>query len=168
MHLGVYDALLVLILILVLVLNLFFIPLVYRMGLIWHNTFHYYNQLLLYMFFKYEFETVNQLVLKNEIVNGLNFFLKDLCRISQPFLLINNPTNCSLPSLFYMWLELNDLRHWHILHFVFLQVGTAMTNAFINAKKAVNKTSEGEIENVPVLSTSAAYGVYMAVSSNLR
>jgi len=43
-----------------------------------------------------------------------------------------------------------------------------MTNAFINAKKAVNKTSEGEIENVPVLSTSAAYGVYMAVSSNLR
>ncbi|KAG4973591.1 hypothetical protein AAZX31_11G091800 [Glycine max] len=47
-------------------------------------------------------------------------------------------------------------------------VGTAMTNAFINAKKAVNKTSEGEIENVPVLSTSAAYGVYMAVSSNLR
>ena len=74
MHLGVYDALLVLILILVLVLNLFFIPLVYRMGLIWHNTFHYYNQLLLYMFFKYEFETVNQLVLKNEIVNGLIFF----------------------------------------------------------------------------------------------
>ncbi|KAG4966847.1 hypothetical protein JHK87_032498 [Glycine soja] len=47
-------------------------------------------------------------------------------------------------------------------------VGTAMTNAFINAKKAVNKTSEGEIENVPILSTSAAYGVYMAVSSNLR
>ncbi|KAL2329221.1 hypothetical protein Fmac_022648 [Flemingia macrophylla] len=47
-------------------------------------------------------------------------------------------------------------------------VGTAMTNALINAKKAVNKTSDGEIENVPILSTSAAYGVYMAVSSNLR
>ncbi|MCI12041.1 hypothetical protein A2U01_0033144, partial [Trifolium medium] len=34
--------------------------------------------------------------------------------------------------------------------------------------KAVNKSSAEEIENVPILSTSAAYGVYMAVSSNLR
>ncbi|XP_057456776.1 protein RETICULATA-RELATED 4, chloroplastic-like isoform X2 [Lotus japonicus] len=47
-------------------------------------------------------------------------------------------------------------------------VGTAMTNALINAKKAVGKDSDGELENVPILSTSAAYGVYMAVSSNLR
>ncbi|RDX84343.1 Protein RETICULATA-RELATED 4, chloroplastic, partial [Mucuna pruriens] len=47
-------------------------------------------------------------------------------------------------------------------------VGTAMTNALINAKKAVDKSNGGEIENVPILSTSAAYGVYMAVSSNLR
>ncbi|CAL0334249.1 unnamed protein product [Lupinus luteus] len=47
-------------------------------------------------------------------------------------------------------------------------VGTAVTNALINAKKAVDKSSAGEIENVPILSTSAAYGVYMAVSSNLR
>ncbi|MED6135405.1 Protein RETICULATA-RELATED 4, chloroplastic [Stylosanthes scabra] len=47
-------------------------------------------------------------------------------------------------------------------------VGTAMTNALINAKKAVDKSSAGEIENVPILSTSAAYGVYMAISSNLR
>ncbi|XP_058735178.1 protein RETICULATA-RELATED 4, chloroplastic-like [Vicia villosa] len=47
-------------------------------------------------------------------------------------------------------------------------VGTAVTNALINAKKAVNKSSAEEIENVPILSTSAAYGVYMAVSSNLR
>ncbi|XP_027908669.1 protein RETICULATA-RELATED 4, chloroplastic-like [Vigna unguiculata] len=47
-------------------------------------------------------------------------------------------------------------------------VGTAMTNALINAKKAVEKSSEGEIENVPILSTSAAYGVYMSISSNLR
>jgi len=43
-----------------------------------------------------------------------------------------------------------------------------MTNALINAKKAVEKSSEGEIENVPILSTSAAYGVYMSISSNLR
>lgn len=56
----------------------------------------------------------------------------------------------------------------YILHFVFLQVGTAMTNALINAKKAVKSSSEGEIENVPILSTSAAYGVYMSISSNLR
>ncbi|ESW03543.1 hypothetical protein PHAVU_011G022600 [Phaseolus vulgaris] len=47
-------------------------------------------------------------------------------------------------------------------------VGTAMTNALINAKKAVKNSSEGEIENVPILSTSAAYGVYMSISSNLR
>ncbi|KAH9741371.1 protein RETICULATA-RELATED 4 [Citrus sinensis] len=47
-------------------------------------------------------------------------------------------------------------------------VGTAVTNALINARKAVDKSSEGEVENVPILSTSVAYGVYMAVSSNLR
>lgn len=47
-------------------------------------------------------------------------------------------------------------------------VGTVVTNAAINAKKAVNKDSAEEIENVPIFSTSAAYGVYMAVSSNLR
>lgn len=47
-------------------------------------------------------------------------------------------------------------------------VGTAVTNAVINAKKAVNKSSAEEVENVPVLSTSIGYGVYMAISSNLR
>ncbi|KAA8528075.1 hypothetical protein F0562_035056 [Nyssa sinensis] len=47
-------------------------------------------------------------------------------------------------------------------------VGTVVTNALINAKKAVDKSSADEVENVPVLSTSVAYGVYMAVSSNLR
>ncbi|KAF8118164.1 hypothetical protein N665_0006s0157 [Sinapis alba] len=44
-------------------------------------------------------------------------------------------------------------------------VGTAVTNAFIKARGAV---SEGEVETVPIVSTSVAYGVYMAVSSNLR
>ncbi|KAL5538567.1 hypothetical protein UlMin_043683 [Ulmus minor] len=47
-------------------------------------------------------------------------------------------------------------------------VGTAVTNALINARKAVDKTAAEEVENVPILSTSVAYGVYMAVSSNLR
>ncbi|KAE8710596.1 putative poly(p)/ATP NAD kinase [Hibiscus syriacus] len=47
-------------------------------------------------------------------------------------------------------------------------VGTAATNALINARKAVDKTSADEVENVPILSTSVAYGVYMAISSNLR
>ncbi|XP_021278845.1 LOW QUALITY PROTEIN: protein RETICULATA-RELATED 4, chloroplastic-like [Herrania umbratica] len=47
-------------------------------------------------------------------------------------------------------------------------VGTAVTNALINARKAVDKSSAAEVENVPILSTSVAYGVYMAVSSNLR
>ncbi|KAI6685491.1 hypothetical protein NL676_031404 [Syzygium grande] len=46
-------------------------------------------------------------------------------------------------------------------------VGTFVTNALINARKAVDNSS-AEVENVPILSTSAAYGVYMAVSSNLR
>lgn len=43
-----------------------------------------------------------------------------------------------------------------------------MTNVLINAKKAVNKSEAEEVENVPIVSTSVAYGVYMAVSSNLR
>ncbi|KAK4789634.1 hypothetical protein SAY86_016938 [Trapa natans] len=47
-------------------------------------------------------------------------------------------------------------------------VGTTITNCLINARKAVDKDAAGEKENLPVLSTSAAYGVYMAVSSNLR
>lgn len=47
-------------------------------------------------------------------------------------------------------------------------VGTVVTNACINAKKAVDKSGAEEVENVPVLATSVAYGVYMSVSSNLR
>ncbi|GMH11472.1 hypothetical protein Nepgr_013313 [Nepenthes gracilis] len=47
-------------------------------------------------------------------------------------------------------------------------VGTAATNALINAKNAVDKSSADEVENVPILSTSIGYGIYMAVSSNLR
>ncbi|XP_043692437.1 protein RETICULATA-RELATED 4, chloroplastic-like [Telopea speciosissima] len=47
-------------------------------------------------------------------------------------------------------------------------VGTGITNALISARKAVDKDFAGEAEDVPVLSTSVAYGVYMAVSSNLR
>lgn len=48
------------------------------------------------------------------------------------------------------------------------QVGTGVTNALIKARKAVNTEYAGEVEDVPILSTSVAYGVYMAVSSNLR
>ncbi|KAI3449985.1 hypothetical protein Pfo_006650 [Paulownia fortunei] len=47
-------------------------------------------------------------------------------------------------------------------------VGTVVTNALINARKAVDHSAADEVDNVPVLSTSVAYGVYMAVSSNLR
>ncbi|RWR95386.1 protein RETICULATA-RELATED 4, chloroplastic-like protein [Cinnamomum micranthum f. kanehirae] len=47
-------------------------------------------------------------------------------------------------------------------------VGTGVTNALIKARKAVNTEYAGEVEDVPILSTSVAYGVYMAVSSNLR
>ncbi|XP_048499734.2 protein RETICULATA-RELATED 4, chloroplastic-like [Beta vulgaris subsp. vulgaris] len=47
-------------------------------------------------------------------------------------------------------------------------VGTSITNAVINARKAVDKSAADEVETVPILSTSVAYGVYMAISSNLR
>ncbi|KAI3826989.1 hypothetical protein L1987_01050 [Smallanthus sonchifolius] len=48
-------------------------------------------------------------------------------------------------------------------------VGTGITNALINARKAVDKSFAVEAdEDIPILSTSVAYGVYMAVSSNLR
>ena len=48
------------------------------------------------------------------------------------------------------------------------QVGTGVTNALINARKVVDKSFAAEAEDVPIVSTSVAYGVYMAVSSNLR
>ncbi|KAI3445062.1 hypothetical protein Pfo_001727 [Paulownia fortunei] len=47
-------------------------------------------------------------------------------------------------------------------------VGTGVTNILLTARKAFDKSFAGEAEDVPILSTSAAYGVYMAVSSNLR
>ncbi|PIA53678.1 hypothetical protein AQUCO_00900333v1 [Aquilegia coerulea] len=47
-------------------------------------------------------------------------------------------------------------------------IGTGITNALMNARKAIDKSFSGEAEDVPILSTSVAYGVYMAVSSNLR
>ncbi|XP_075477050.1 protein RETICULATA-RELATED 4, chloroplastic-like [Primulina tabacum] len=47
-------------------------------------------------------------------------------------------------------------------------VGTGITNLLIAARKVIDKTYAGESEDVPILSTSVAYGVYMAVSSNLR
>ncbi|XP_073114237.1 protein RETICULATA-RELATED 4, chloroplastic isoform X2 [Elaeis guineensis] len=47
-------------------------------------------------------------------------------------------------------------------------IGVGITNALINARKALDKNFAVEAEDVPILSTSVAYGVYMAVSSNLR
>ncbi|KAF8719898.1 hypothetical protein HU200_024661 [Digitaria exilis] len=47
-------------------------------------------------------------------------------------------------------------------------IGTGVTNALIKARHAVNKDSAGEVENIPIVATSVAYGVYMAISSNLR
>ncbi|GAB4828056.1 Protein RETICULATA-RELATED 4, chloroplastic [Ancistrocladus abbreviatus] len=47
-------------------------------------------------------------------------------------------------------------------------IGTAITNLLIAIRKAFDKSFAVEAEDVPVLSTSVAYGVYMAVSSNLR
>ncbi|KAK3166547.1 hypothetical protein QOZ80_1AG0047140 [Eleusine coracana subsp. coracana] len=47
-------------------------------------------------------------------------------------------------------------------------IGTGVTNALIKARKAVDKDLVDEVEDIPVVSTSVAYGVYMAISSNLR
>ncbi|KAJ4846963.1 Protein RETICULATA-RELATED 4, chloroplastic [Turnera subulata] len=47
-------------------------------------------------------------------------------------------------------------------------VGVGITNLLINARKAFDKSFAGEAEDVPIVSTSIGYGVYMAVSSNLR
>ncbi|KAJ4779464.1 hypothetical protein LUZ62_063721 [Rhynchospora pubera] len=47
-------------------------------------------------------------------------------------------------------------------------IGTGVTNALIKARKAVDKENAHEGEDVPIISTSVGYGVYMAVSSNLR
>ncbi|KAF4361044.1 hypothetical protein F8388_016853 [Cannabis sativa] len=47
-------------------------------------------------------------------------------------------------------------------------IGTGVTNGLINVRKALDKSFAGEAEDVPILPTSVAYGVYMAVSSNLR
>lgn len=50
----------------------------------------------------------------------------------------------------------------------FVQIGTSVVNALINAKKAIDKSPADEIKNLPVIATSFNYGVYLAVSSNLR
>ncbi|XP_014520906.1 protein RETICULATA-RELATED 4, chloroplastic-like [Vigna radiata var. radiata] len=47
-------------------------------------------------------------------------------------------------------------------------IGTGITNTLINARKLVDKSFAAEAEDLPVLSTSVTYGVYMSVSSNLR
>lgn len=47
-------------------------------------------------------------------------------------------------------------------------IGTGITNALIKVRKTLDKDFAGHAEDVPILSTSLAYGVYMAVSSNLR
>ena len=57
---------------------------------------------------------------------------------------------------------------FHATDIYLLQVGVGVTNLLINARKVFDKSFAGEAEDVPILSTSVAYGVYMAVSSNLR
>ena len=54
------------------------------------------------------------------------------------------------------------------MKFADFQIGTGITNALIKTRKALDENLAGESEDVPILSTSVAYGVYMAVSSNLR
>ncbi|RRT78195.1 hypothetical protein B296_00027465, partial [Ensete ventricosum] len=58
---------------------------------------------------------------------------------------------------------LGQVHLWYVI-----LIGTGITNALINVRKAIDKDFGVEAEDVPILSTSVAYGVYMAVSSNLR
>ncbi|GLT90064.1 hypothetical protein SLE2022_080160 [Rubroshorea leprosula] len=46
-------------------------------------------------------------------------------------------------------------------------IGVDVINALINLLKAFDQSFAREGKNVPILSTSVAYGVYIAVSSNL-
>jgi Protein RETICULATA-related len=56
----------------------------------------------------------------------------------------------------------------YIDNYSFVQIGTGITNALIYTRKSFDKDFAGTAEDVPIVSTSVAYGVYMAVSSNLR
>lgn len=47
-------------------------------------------------------------------------------------------------------------------------LGTGLTHGLINLRMALDKDFTGHADDVHILSTSVAYGVYMAVSSNLR
>ncbi|XP_021736315.1 protein RETICULATA-RELATED 4, chloroplastic-like [Chenopodium quinoa] len=47
-------------------------------------------------------------------------------------------------------------------------IGTGVTNLLINARKTVDKTFSPDGEDIPMLATSVAYGVYLSVSANLR
>nr|GMC49152.1 protein RETICULATA-RELATED 4, chloroplastic-like [Ipomoea batatas] len=46
--------------------------------------------------------------------------------------------------------------------------GTVITNSLIRLRKAIDKSFAREAEDIPILATGAAYGVYMSLSSNLR
>jgi hypothetical protein len=60
-------------------------------------------------------------------------------------------------------------QYWYYRRYnLFLQVGTASTNALTKLRSKFDKNFEGKSEDVPILATSLAYGVYMSVSSNLR
>ncbi|KAM7268410.1 hypothetical protein ACFE04_010576 [Oxalis oulophora] len=47
-------------------------------------------------------------------------------------------------------------------------IGVGVTNLLIKARKALDKSFSGEVEDLPIIPTSIAYGTYMSVSSNIR
>lgn len=47
-------------------------------------------------------------------------------------------------------------------------IGTGVTNLLINVRKTVDKSFSAEAEDIPMLATSIAYGVYLSISANLR
>ncbi|KAL2936151.1 Protein RETICULATA-RELATED 4 chloroplastic [Bienertia sinuspersici] len=47
-------------------------------------------------------------------------------------------------------------------------IGTGVTNMLIKARTAVDKSFSAEAEDIPMVATSIGYGVYLAISANLR
>ncbi|KAL2927104.1 Protein RETICULATA-RELATED 4 chloroplastic [Bienertia sinuspersici] len=47
-------------------------------------------------------------------------------------------------------------------------IGTGVTNMLIKARTTVDKSFSAEAEDIPMVATSIGYGVYLAISANLR
>lgn len=93
------------------------------------------------------------------------------------FLLYTEEWDQALPhrhfSIFGMriWVFFFISSNWKFMSLVdwlIIQIGTGLTDALIFVKKVTDKDYAGAAGDLPILQSSIGYGVYMAVSSNLR